>query len=621
MNKTIVNLTTNGKLSLQNSVEFVFVTNKKNDFSLNLLSENVSLKLKDFSINQSCRYKFDFDLPSTFLNRENISLELICKNEDCDFVIESIVINPKISFKSPIKTLRLPVKRVIESNNWNVGDISLLRNDPLLPDNRSIYRGTNNTFTWAVFSFDDFYGILEGDQKFRILAKCSTNINNCMKVFLVEKNREILLKELSLTTNFNLFEIVWKADLLQNKSSPVYLKIALSDSVLNNYYTFESIDFVASVKENTNVGDSNGNQLNPKWIEGWPARPELGSFHGIGQPFNISTDSQGNIVWYPLRDYNNWLNRSANIIKVWPNSNNINTWDQIAGGIGDNLDIWEGQLNEINPKRAFDPSYWPTNLPVVFALTGVPKSHSNAKISGSFGNPGIWDEIARGVYDNFYRRLFKRIAQKCNVTGRNPKTVVIRWCWEANGSWYTHSIGPNKQGFINAWRRCIDIMRESVGSVLGQGKSFLVEFGPSGHLTFGMNNERLFNIYPGDDWVDICGLGIHDQIGIKTVDDWNKYLKYPAIINGVPFEGIRDWFDFAVSRKKWIGVSEIESNYVPRNYFPKTENMEAMWKFGFEEVRKAYAENFLYFIYLWNSASSLKRIDGWGEPYRLLYGI
>jgi hypothetical protein len=36
-------------------------------------------------------------------------------------------------------------------------------------------------------------------------------------------------------------------------------------------------------------------------------------------------------------------------------------------------------------------------------------------------------------------------------------------------------------------------------------------------------------------------------------------------------------------------------------------------------VRRRYDGKFVYFIYLWNGDSALKRADGWGEPYRQLY--
>jgi len=358
---------------------------------------------------------------------------------------------------------------------------------------------------------------------------------------------------------------------------------------------------------------------------GWGSVPPLGCWHGIGQPFSFAYNNQGQLIWQPLRDYNAWLRRPANIAKVWGNTTTTGcpNWDAVAGGAGSSDATWAGQLNEVNPNRAFDPTYWPIANPIVIALTAVPWSHSNPRTGSSWRRPGIWQEIARGDYDLYYTRLFRRIAYRCGQIGRNPRTVVLRWNWEANGDWYSHSIGPDKANFVAAWRRCMDIMRNAVGAVLGAGKTFLIEFGPSKQLRFGSGSatERLWNIYPGDDWVDICGMGIHDNVGIKTQADWDGMLRHPALLFGEPQEGILDWFDFGESRNKWLGTSEIESNYEARTYFPRTQNMHVMWTTGFEPVRQRYGSRFLYHIYLWTGASALNRPDGWGEPYRQLYGL
>lgn len=364
------------------------------------------------------------------------------------------------------------------------------------------------------------------------------------------------------------------------------------------------------------------------WPAGWGDRPARGTHLGIGQPFSFSYDGNGNLVWQPLRDYEAWLGRKADIAKVWPNSASTGgagtgwvDWDAIGGGANAADSFFGGQLDEVNPKRALDPTYWPVTLPVVLALGAVPVSHQNSQSStGQWRRPGIWSEIARGDFDLYYQRLFRKLAYKCGQIGRDPRTVVLRWCWEANGNWYPHSVGPDKASFATAWRRCMDIMRSSVAAVLGAGKTFMIEFGPAGHLRFGNGaSERLQNIYPGGDWVDICGLGIHDQVGITVQADWNQYLTYPATIAGTPFEGIHDWFDFAVAQGKWVGTSEIESNYNARQYFPKTQNMSVMWTSGFELLRKRYDGKFVYCCYLWTGDSHLKRTDSWGEPYRLLY--
>ena len=110
---------------------------------------------------------------------------------------------------------------------------------------------------------------------------------------------------------------------------------------------------------------------------GWGSVPPLGCWHGIGQPFSFAYNNQGQLIWQPLRDYNNWLGRPANIAKVWGNTTRTGcpNWDAVAGGAGSSDATWAGQLNEVNPNRAFDPAYWPIANPIVIALTAVPWSH------------------------------------------------------------------------------------------------------------------------------------------------------------------------------------------------------------------------------------------------------
>ena len=535
-----------------------------------------------------------------------------------------------IAFSIAGSVERLGVSSVIATNAWNIGDVTRLADDAGVGDGTTELRAVAGGSTvWARFGFPTPLRPPVGRQTFRVRTRCST-AGGSMKVELLENGA--LRRDLGtqqIPTSFVTLSFTWDAGLLSDPTGAgVEIRIWLTDNLTNGFYTFDAIDWLVdpagSVGGSPGGGGSGGGSA-PSWPAGWGERPALGSHHGIGQPFNFAYDNNGNLVWQPLRDYNQWLGRPSNIVKVWPlmSGSGNDTWDAIAGGAGQSDTTWSGQLNELNPNRAFDPAHWPVSKPIVLALTAVPRSHSNARNSstGQWGRPGVWQEIAAGAADAYYRLLFRRLATKCGQTGRDPRTVVLRWCWEANGDWYPHSVGPDKNNFVAAWRRAMDIMRSAVGAVLGAGKTFMIEFGPSGHLRFGNGgSERLWNIYPGDDWVDICGLGIHDQIGIASIADFDRYLTYPATIAGTPFEGIHDWFDFAVSRGKWVGTSEIESNYVSRQYFPKTQNMDAMWRLGFEaKVRLRYQGKFLYFIYLWNGNSALKRADGWGEPYRLLY--
>ena len=120
----------------------------------------------------------------------------------------------------------------------------------------------------------------------------------------------------------------------------------------------------------------------------------------------------------------------------------------------------------------------------------------------------------------------------------------------------------------------------------------MIEWGPALHLRFGANaynwskldGARLWDTYPGDHVVDICGLGIHDHIGVKSTADWNGFLRGPwnrnrnaDLLGGHPGEGptlamdgILDWYEWSAARNRWLGTAEIEMHYEPAPYFPRT---------------------------------------------------
>ncbi|MCS7050254.1 MAG: hypothetical protein NZL87_01420 [Thermomicrobium sp.] len=382
-------------------------------------------------------------------------------------------------------------------------------------------------------------------------------------------------------------------------------------------------------KQDTISWSSSQSQQPPPWPSGWGQRPQLLSHFGPG--LLLPDSSYGQQMW------TQWINffggRVPDVVAGLGIGSQA-TWDDIAGGAGSSDTTFSGQLS--NYPNYFNPSIWPANKPVVLYLGGVPYSHHNYNSStGQWRNPSIWVNIKNGDFDVYYRRLWRRLATRCGSSGRDPNTLVIRWCGENNAWWKPDSIGPDKQSFIDGFRRTIDLMRQEVGNVLGPGKTFMVEFGPTFHLAFGQGPsvERLWNIYPGDDWVDVIGMGIHDYKGMAVQQDWDAMLVKNNYL-GQWVEGMRDWFDFGASRNKWIGTSEICSNvntYPPSNpIHPRTQNNHVFWTNGFEPLRRRYDGRFLYFCYMFvggdrNRTDALVtqpwQPDGWGEPIRLLYTL
>jgi hypothetical protein len=359
------------------------------------------------------------------------------------------------------------------------------------------------------------------------------------------------------------------------------------------------------------VGQQAG-QLPTTTPSGWPAGwtvPSLKSYHGIGQAFNY----WGGL--YVFQRYDQWLGRPTNVATVWAEQN-VPDWDSLAGGAGPDDTTWSGQINMWNITKALDTSLWPADRPVIICITGLPATHAVRLSNNQWQNANSWQRVANGEFDVYYTRLFRRLAYRCQQAGKPANKVIIRFAWEMNGTWYNHAVGSDKAGFIAAWQRIVTLGNAAVAAIMGSGKRFLWEFGPSYQLRFGnRTSERLWNIYPGDAYVDIVSLSLHDNIGIKSSADWQRLLEYDK---NNQLEGLHPWFDFARSRGKPVGISEMSFNHTAKQYFPVTENPEAAWA-GFETLRQRYIDAFLYFVYLSDSYTSMFDRGSWGEPYRQRY--
>ncbi|MDW8341673.1 MAG: Ig-like domain-containing protein [Geminicoccaceae bacterium] len=515
---------------------------------------------------------------------------------------------------------RLRPDEIVAWINWGGWSLDLVREDAGIGDNQGANRAaTVGDWGGVRLGFENPQGPLVGTQVFRVRARCSVS-GGAVRVRLFEGGtlvRDLGTRALS-GTGFQTLSWEWQASEVSNPQN-VQAEVTLKSDLSSGFYTLDAVDWLA------NVGGQQANQR--PWPAGWGPRPPLGSHLGLGlvvnNPWNGGIPGQ----------FRDWLNgREPNIAAALFAA--PATWDDVAGGAGTSDTTWAGQLTDND--RWLRHEWWPRDRPVVIYLVGAPYSHRNYNPStGQWRSPSIWAEIKTGTYDAYYRRLWRRLATRCGQQNRDPNTLVIRWCGENTANWKPDSIGPDKQSFIDGFRRTIDLMRQEVGNVLGAGKTFMVEFGPTMHLHFGQGPtvERLWNVYPGDDWVDVIGMGIHDYKGMTVQQDWDAMLVKNNYL-GQWVEGMRDWFDFGASRNKWIGTSEICSNvntYPPTNpIHPRTQNMHVMWTNGFEPLRRRYDGRFLYFCYMWVSGdrnrtdalvTQLWQPDGWGEPFRQLYKL
>jgi hypothetical protein len=104
---------------------------------------------------------------------------------------------------------------------------------------------------------------------------------------------------------------------------------------------------------------------------------------------------------------------------------------------------------------------------------------------------------ANGAYDQHFRRL----AQSLVAHGLDD--TVIRLGWEFNGSTFPWAVDRDQvEDYKRFWRRAVTAMRAV------DGADFLFDWCPN--ITLDATGLPFAELYPGDDTVDIIGLGFYD---------------------------------------------------------------------------------------------------------------
>jgi hypothetical protein len=130
------------------------------------------------------------------------------------------------------------------------------------------------------------------------------------------------------------------------------------------------------------------------------------------------------------------------------------------------------------------------------------------------------NEAARGSYNNHYLAAAATLAR----FRAQDSVLYIRTGWEFNGNWFPWSALGKEQAFIDAWRRFVTAFR----SVSGR---FRFDWCPN----FGDTGMDPAEAYPGDDYVDIIGMDIYDEIIWCNIEDpvarWAYNLQEPYGLN------------------------------------------------------------------------------------------
>jgi hypothetical protein len=147
------------------------------------------------------------------------------------------------------------------------------------------------------------------------------------------------------------------------------------------------------------------------------------------------------------------------------------------------------------------------------------------------------DEAARGTYNSHYLKAAANLAR----FRQKDSVLYIRTGWEFNGNWFPWSALGRAQAFIDAWRHFVTRFR-SVSD------RFRFDWCPN----FGDTGMDPAEAYPGDDYVDVIGMDIYDEIIWCHIEDpvarWDYNLQEPYGLN---------WHrDFAQTHKKPMSYPE-----------------------------------------------------------------
>jgi len=154
----------------------------------------------------------------------------------------------------------------------------------------------------------------------------------------------------------------------------------------------------------------------------------------------------------------------------------------------------------------------------------------------TFRDPGTLAEGVAGKYDD----VFSKTAQKLVADGY--ANAVIRIAWEFNGDWMPWRADRDPAAYVQYFQRIVRLMRAT------PGQQFKFEWTPN----HGRHKIDPSSVYPGDDFVDIIGMDVYDEIWSENFRDPVKRWEY---YRDQPF-GLKWHRDFAVSHGKPIAYSE-----------------------------------------------------------------
>lgn len=242
--------------------------------------------------------------------------------------------------------------------------------------------------------------------------------------------------------------------------------------------------------------------------------------------------------------YSKWkqvMGYDVDIMAVWVSVSSMNTWNDFETGQGGSGAYLLNAMNLL-----------PKSTPIIVSYPMLPISHSNRGCK----NPGVWDQFARGDFDNHYAVMAKNFKQLALEHGRDPSNHIFRLGWEMNGEHYPWSICNKVSEFKQSWERAVGIIRAELPGVL-------FDFSPA-HRYVGYTAGRNYNgtdginlagFLPDPSTYDVISMSHHDVRPFTTSDSvWEEFVVSPP--KSERKIGLKELVDTATANGKKFALTE-----------------------------------------------------------------
>jgi len=184
-------------------------------------------------------------------------------------------------------------------------------------------------------------------------------------------------------------------------------------------------------------------------------------------------------------------------------------------------DSWTSMLNDAN----WSSKCWSHQpMEVVFSVPMLVNDHSTLA------------EGASGKFDDQFRQLAQTLIKNGFANS------IIRLGWEFNGGWYPWAAKKDPQNWVKYWQRIVTTMRSVPGA------AFLFDW----CAAQGYQQIPASDVYPGDEYVDVIGYDLYNQIWLKETPTpekrWNELVTQSYGLNWLS--------DFATKHGKPISIPE-----------------------------------------------------------------